>query len=482
MIHRQIFSSCSNSGNFEALADSNRSFKFYADIPHRFFGDLQALKDYIVELKKLGVNVALLLPHFKPSFSEYVVSSYEEPCSFFGSWEAFAGFMSFVEDVGMDRMVDIPFNHADWQAENLSRSWFVEHEKNGLEAGADDVDANGKRIRVNWGAFVLDNSNTELQQYWLEKIIFPHITDYNVNCIRIDAAWGLSADGLKTIVGKTLENYPDTWFLAENLGMDRLIDLAETSIEAGVQRFFNNLYWHSGGRYIPSDIYRFFKRSGGLPTASIFSSHDTLMPAMKALALLRPKTLGTMNDKALHREVIERQKVKGVGGLPQGFQEKIPRLMKLDFILAALSATDLMFVAGSEKLLLERVNVMKSGPEEFSQGVETDLPDFIRQVIRIKASNSLFASEGIIVPFGHWKLSRTGAKGFVKTVGEEILYVAVNTSLTETVQSPVPQRLKTSHDLYEYSTDGRVAFEADLLGETITLGPGQAVIVTGTIA
>jgi glycosidase len=177
--------------------------KVYADVPLSFFSSIEDLKNYVLELKKLGVNVLLILPHFLPALSPYVVKSYEQPCDLFATWENFAQFMQFVADLGMDRMIDIPFNHADWEAHNLKREWFIEHENNGVEAGADDVDADNNRIRVNWGAYILDNANEELQNYWLEKVIFPHVEKYNVNSIRIDAAWGLDLSGLKRIIGET---------------------------------------------------------------------------------------------------------------------------------------------------------------------------------------------------------------------------------------------------------------------------------------
>ena len=83
---------------------------------------------YFDELKKLGVNVLLILPHFKPSFSPYVVADYEQPCSLFGSWEQFTEFTAFVESLGIDRMIDIPFNHADWNCAHLQREWYKEYQ------------------------------------------------------------------------------------------------------------------------------------------------------------------------------------------------------------------------------------------------------------------------------------------------------------------------------------------------------------------
>jgi glycosidase len=296
---------CPQSLSANPLTPDYSNQKIYADVPLRFFNNIDDLKKYVLELKNIGVNVLLILPHFKPSLSPYVVKNYEQPCELFGDWKNFAEFMKFVENLGMDRMIDIPFNHADWQADNLKREWFKDYENDGIEAGADDVDADNNRVRINWGAFILDNSLAELQNYWLEKVIFPHIEKYHVNSIRIDAAWGLDPNGLKRIISATKKRYPHVWFLAENLGMAPLIELAESGIEAGADRFFNNMYWYSGGLYIPADIYKLYKRSNALPTCSIFSSHDTLMPAMKALAKIRSDEVKGLNDKAIVRKFVE---------------------------------------------------------------------------------------------------------------------------------------------------------------------------------
>ena len=145
--------------------------KVYADVPLNFFDSVVDLKKYVKDLKELGVNVLLILPHFLPSFSAYVVSNYEQPCNLFGNWDTFKDFMKYVAELGIDRMIDIPFNHADWSAANLKRSWYKNPDNNGIEAGADDEDADGNRVRINWGAFILDNGLKELQDYWLEKII-----------------------------------------------------------------------------------------------------------------------------------------------------------------------------------------------------------------------------------------------------------------------------------------------------------------------
>ncbi len=459
------------------LLPPERQGRIYADVPHRYFASTHDLQAYVGTLRQLGVNVLLLMPHFLPSFSEYVVKDYEQPCQLFGSWEKFAAFMQFVEAQGLDRMIDIPFNHADWQAEHLHREWFVEHATHGKEAGADDVDADGNRIRVNWGAFILDNANPELISYWLEKVIYPHVGHYHINAIRIDAAWGLDPNGLARLVQETKARYPHVWFLAENLGMDKLINLARSGIAAGAERYFHNMYWYSGGRAIPSDIYRFRKQSGGKPTCAIFASHDTLMPAMKALAMVQADRLGALSDKALHRQVIERDGLTSLTQLSADERARVVRLMELEFVLAAFLSTDLMFVAGAERGLLAKVDVLTSGPEHFAKGIDSDLPATMAGVLQMKAADPLFCTEGVVLPFGEWGRGKTGCRGYVRTSGQRHLVAAVNTDATKPAFFRLPKRVRQAKRLFEMTPAGRRGPLPTTLGPELALGPGQAAIL-----
>ncbi|MBI3037819.1 hypothetical protein HYY75_02030 [bacterium] len=461
---------------FKPISDDLKG-RIYADLPHRYFADVESLKLYVRDLRNLGANVLLLLPHFYPCFSEYVVKDYERPCPLFGTWEVFAEFMKFVETLGMDRMIDIPFNHADWEAEHLKRSWYKNSKNRGIEAGTDDFDANGKRVRINWGAYELDNGNPELLQYWLEKVIFPHISDYNVNAIRIDAAWGLDPNGLATIIKKTKEKFPYVWFVAENLGMDRLINLASSGLKAGGDRYFNNFYWYEGGRYIPSDVYRFYKRSQGKPTCNLWSSHDVLMPAMRALGVLRSESLGKLNDKALHRQIIERDGVKSLSQLSKDEQNNVVRLMKLDFLLAAFLSTDLMWVAGSEKCLLERVDVLRSGPNNFGLGINSDLFPFIATVLNARGSDLFFNREGVVIPFGEWRRGRVGCKGYVKRVGRRICMVAVNNDLKNSSVCPIPTLLRAENRVCEIAPYGYRSGPTSCISSSLALEPGQGLFL-----
>lgn len=451
--------------------------KVYADVPLNFFASITDLKNYVVKLKELGVNVLLILPHFLPSFSAYVVKNFEKPCQLFATWEAFAEFMLFVEQQGLDRMIDIPFNHADWQAENLKREWFKDHATKGIEAGADDEDADGNRVRINWGAYVLENSNHELQNYWLEKVIYPHLEKMHVNAIRIDAAWGLDPAGLKRLVKETRKRFPHVWFLAENLGMCKLIKLAESGIAAGADRFFNNMYWYSGGLYIPTDIYTLFKRSKGLPTCTIFSSHDTLMPAMKSYAKLRSADIKGLNDKAVVRRFVQQEKIQSLSQLdPQTISRTILQ-MKLDFTLAALMSTDVMFAAGSELGLFERINVLCSGPAEFARGVTSDLPEFMSGLLKIKFSHAIFNCEGVVIPFGEWKPDKSGIRGYVKTEksGNHLL-VAVNNGKSA-AKVKIPKRISLSNRGLVLLPGEAVEFKTAELPAELTLPAGQIMIL-----
>lgn len=438
----------------------NKRGKVYADVPLNYFSTLDELKSYVKELKTLGVNVLLILPHFKPSFSPYVVADYEQPCSLFSSWENFAGFTNFVAKLGMDTMIDIPFNHADWNCAHLKREWYKSHGNNGIEAGADDEDADGNRIRVNWGAFVLDNSNEELQDYWLEKVIYPHIEKFNVKAIRIDAAWGLDPKGLKRIVQETKKRYPKVWFLTENLGMAKLIKLAQSGIEAGADRFFNNMYWYNGGLYIPKDVYTLYKRSKGVPTATIYSSHDTLMPAMKNYSRLRSNDIKGMNNKAIVRQFVQYDNIHSLQQFDEETKAEVIAQMKLDFALSALMSTDVMFVAGSEKALFKANSVCDSTPEDFKKGISSDLSNFMQDLLNIKSSAEIFNSEGVLIPFGLWKLDQAGVRGFVKTSSNgQQAFVAVNNS-DSNIRVKIPKRIRNAKNGTLYTAGD--AFKIDI--------------------
>jgi len=465
------------SRSFDRLP-ADRCGKIYVDLPHRFFADTHSMLEYLRSVRDIGANVVLLLPHFLPGFSEYVVKDYERPCGLFKTWNRFTEFTTAVRDLGMDRMIDIPFNHADKQAEHLQQSWFKQHEAGGIEAGADDTDADGNRIRINWGAYVLENGNTDLIRYWLDKVIAPHAGHMNINAIRIDAAWGLDRNGLAAIVGETKRRFPHVWFVAENLGMARLIDLAESGLAAGAERYFNNMYWYDGGRYIPSDIYRFHKRSGHRPSCTLWSSHDVLMPAMKALALAARNRYGSIpNDKALHREIVDTEGIHSLSQLSDSLRERVIRLMKLDFLLACFMSSDVMFTAGSEKGLVERIDVLKTGTAEWAQGAQTELPSFMKQLVCVRTGDSLFNTDGVLIPFGDWKRTSIGIKGYVKRAEGRTLLVAANTDLDAAQSLRLPKYIREARQLREISGDHFRDGDGRNLSPEVMLGPGQGCIL-----
>ncbi len=455
--------------------------KIYVDLPHRYFSSIDEMKKYVREARDLGANVLLLLPHFLPSFSEYVVKDYEKPCPLFGTWKAFTEFMIWVEELGMDRMIDIPFNHADWQAEHLKRSWYKEADSNGIEAGADDCDADGNRVRINWGAYVLDNGNPELISYWLEKVIYPHVRDYHVNAIRIDAAWGLDPQGLTRVIRDTRSRFPHVWFLAENLGMDQLINLARTGLAAGAERYFNNYYWYTGGRGIPIDVYRLQKQGGNKPTCTIFGNHDVLMPAMRALTQLRAdryQDVDLNNPRAVLRRISEQEGLISCAALSAEERNAVVRRLALDFLLAAFLSTDVMFGAGSEHCLVEKVDVLRSGPDHFARGIRTELPALMKQLLQIKASDPLFNQEGTVMPVGNWKPGTASVKGYVRRSGSRYLLALVSTDHQYPQSFRLPEVFRRSARVAEYTLAGRRISAGRSLPRSIDIPPAAGLLLT----
>ncbi len=452
--------------------------KIYVDVPHRYFATPRALLDYLGGSAAMGANVALLLPHFAPSFSEYVVKDYEQPAPLFGTWTAFADTMREIAAMGLDRMIDVPFNHADWQAAHLRREWYKNHANQGIEAGADDTDADGRRVRINWGAFELDNGNRDLVQYWLDKILYPHCEKYHVNAVRIDAAWGLDPIGLATIVGETRKRFPQVWFVCENLGMAPLLKLAKSGLQAGSERFFNNFYWFEGGRYIPSDIYQLWHGSQGKPTCTLWSSHDVLMPAMRAWSRLHPDRLARLNDKALVRQVCEWDGLRSPQQLAAGDRAKVDRLMQLDYLLAATVSTDVMWVAGSERMLLDRVDVCRSGPGDFAVGLDTETARFVGRFNAMRARVPLLNAEGLLMPFGSWRRGEVGLRGLVKKdAAGRVLQAAVNYDLVRPARFPVNARLRAAEAVVAVTAAALVPGRGADLPAELEIGPGQGVVL-----
>ena len=147
--------------------------------------------------------------------------------------------------------------------------------------------------------------------------------------------------------------------------------------------------------------------------------------------------------------------------------------MKLDFALSALMSTDMMFVAGSERALFESNNVCGSTPEDFAKGVESDLPNFMQDVLNIKRSAEVFNKEGVVVPFGLWKLDQVGVRGYVKTCANgQQAFVAVNNS-DDPIEVKMPKRIRKAGKGILYTSGDAAEIN---IPESISL-PGLSVVV-----
>lgn len=482
-LFQNVFSGSTRSLDRIPELPASRQGKVYLDLPHRYFASLPDLHAYLAAARDMGANVALLLPHFTPSFSEYVVADYEQPAPLWGTWDRFAETMAFIEGLGMDRMIDVPLNHADWQATHLDRSWYQEPDTGGVEAGADDFDADWNRVRINWGAYVLDNANRDLTRYWLDRVLLPHVERLGVNAVRIDAAWALDEAGLTTLLQETRARAPRTWFVAENLGMAPLLELARAGLAAGSDRFFNNFYWHEGGHYVPRDMETLRRGTGGLPTCTLWSSHDVLMPAMRALGRLQPDIFQYMNDRGIHREICERWGVTSLAQVSERERVQVLRLMRLGYLLTAFVSSDVMWVAGSERALLQRVDVCRTGPADFALGVEDGFAAFLGRINAWRRRLALANTEGLVVPLGSWGRGATGVRGFLRRSEEGLLLVLANEDLDRPVAVDLPATVRRAPTAWCLADDGLATGTGTDLPSTLTLAPGEALVVgTGDAA
>lgn len=451
--------------------------KIYLDLPYRYFADLDSLKSYLNAIEKMGINVLLILPHFQYSHSEYVVKDYQTPTQFFGTWEAFADFMKFLKDKKWDTMIDIPFNHCDKDVKGIKASLFKKDEEGEKkEAGAMDWDTEGNEIFIGWGAYVLDNSKAELIDFWVNKVIQPHVEQYHVDAVRIDAAWGLPDKGIKRLIANSKKLVPAPWFLAENLGMDQLYTLAKTAIKAGADRFFNNFFWYDGGLTIPKDMQKLQQKSGGLKTCTIWANHDVIKPAMKAFILLKAHEFEGKNMEYIVHHIVENWNIRSIKQLSDWEIKAILTVAKQEYFIEALVSTDIMLEAGAEQLLFMRTDVMRTGPEDFKKGIETDLPDFIGFVNQLKKTFQILHNEGTILPFGQWKLGTRGVKGYLKKWNNSLAIVAVNNDLYNDQSSyplSFPTRITDYKKIKVIAGDKLLTFKTNQLPKQISLNPGD---------
>ena len=179
-----------------------------------------------------------------------------------------------------------------------------------------------------------------------------------------------------------------------------------------------------------------------------------------------------MNDKAVVRKFVEWDKISTIQQMSIPEQNKIITLMKLDFALAALMSSDVMFAAGSEKALFKRIDVCQSNSGDFAAGIDSDLPDFMKDILKIKSSDECFNCEGVVLPFGEWK--DRGLKGYVKTIDDKInIMVAVNNS-DEEVKCKLPKRMLKNKKGMIYSPEGIQKID---LPKEITLKAGELAII-----
>jgi hypothetical protein len=140
-------------------------------------------------------------------------------------------------------------------------------------------------------------------------------------------------------------------------------------------------------------------------------------------------------------------------------------------------SSDVMFAAGSEKGLFERIDVCNSGPENFAAGISSDLPEFMRDLLKIKQSDLVFNQEGTVIPFGCWKPDQTGLKGYVKTCkdGRQAL-VCVNTDADQALSLRLPKRIRTADNLTILNAEGSHNIAG--IADEISLNPYQIMIIT----
>jgi hypothetical protein len=201
------------------------------------------------------------------------------------------------------------------------------------------------------------------------------------------------------------------------------------------------------------------------------------MPAMKSYSRLRSADIKGLNDKAVVRRFVDQEKIDSLTRLEKTVVQKTIHQMKLDFALAALMSSDVMFAAGSEKALFERIDVLRSGPAEFGRGISSDFPDFMKDLLQIKFSMAILNQEGTVIPFGKWALDQSGIRGFVKSVSRtEHFMVAVNSS-EHCAEVTIPKRIRRAAKCAILLSGARINLTPTELPDRINLPAGQILLL-----
>jgi hypothetical protein len=99
--------------------------------------------------------------------------------------------------------------------------------------------------------------------------------------------------------------------------------------------------------------------------------------------------------------------------------------------------------------------VCDSNADSFKKGIESDLPGFMKTILRIKSSERIFNAEGVVITLWRLETRRQRNQGYLKSTDEgKHLLVAVNNANCD-LECRIPKRMRKLGKGCVYSDKGR---------------------------
>jgi starch synthase (maltosyl-transferring) len=255
-------------------------------------------------------------------------------------------------ELGLKVMMDLVINHTAFDSPLVAEhpSWYKRGPSGKpVHPGSQEGDR-----RVTWGdLFEIDNSSDRdgLWRYWVN--LAEYYAAMGVAGFRCDAAYKVSSELWRTLIGNVKRAHPHALFFAESLGcpFDDTVRLAQS----GFDFIFNSSKWWDFTAPWCLDQYR--QTAPLVPSVSFPESHDT---------------------ERLATEL-------------NGDREAV----KMRYAFSALFSSGVMMPIGFEYGFRRRLHVVKTKAEDW-ETPSWDICNFIAAVNRLKESRCIFNEEGAL--------------------------------------------------------------------------------------
>src|SRR6266478_4303298 len=256
--------------------------------------------------------------------------------------------------LGMRVMMDLVVNHTAFDSPLVSQhpSWY----KRGADGKPVHPGTRNDDGVVTWGDLLeVDNSvdRDGLWRYWSELAL--HYATMGIEGFRCDAAYKVSADLWRTLIGTVKSAHPEAQFFAESLGcpFEDTIKLAQS----GFDFIFNSSKWWDFAA--PWCLLQYQQTAPLVPSVSFPESHDTERLAAEL-----------NGDQAA---------------------------VKMRYAFSALFSAGVMMPIGFEYGFRRRLHVVETRAEDWETPT-WDICDFVAAVNRLKTSRQVFNEEGALDP------------------------------------------------------------------------------------